>query len=753
MKIKLVLLTVFVTLSEMITAQQNLWSRASQKDLKNIREKSIRLSHYELANLNDDGLRKQLLNTPERSEKKSVKGSFIKFPDGKGKIDTYEVFEASTMHPDLQKRFPDIRSYVGSQVNDPATKISFTYDPYFGLNATIQSTTGIRYIDSYSYDNKIYVLYERKEAESQEKFKCSFKDNHDQPLSNQINGNTVGKTINDGLLRKYRLAITSTARYTSYIAQQAGVGSGTDTQKKAAVLSAVNTAVNRINQVYEKELSVTLQLIANTDQLFFIGTDTFVAGDDDQMTNQNVIVTNNIIGLNNYDIGHVFTQWTENQGLASTPSVCTNDKASGVTGSVNPVGDPFVIDYVSHEIGHQFGGNHSFNNVYRSNPESAMEPGSGSTIMGYAGINPPDVQSHSDPYFHAISIKEINTWITSGGNCGVNTTTNNHAPTANAGLDKTIPVNTPFVLTGIGTDADNDAITYNWEQMDKEQRSMPPKPISSEGPMFRSILATSDPSRYFPRLSTIVQGYDPNVIDVTDFRTWEKLPSVERILNFSLLVRDNNPVGGQTGRDDIKLTVSDEAGPFVVTSQNTAGTVWNIGESKTITWNVAGTNLSPVNTANVRILLSTDGGLTFPHVLVASTPNNGTYTFNVPGNLGATSNARIMIKAIDNIFLNVNKTNFIINSTLGTSEVEKVKTGIKIYPNPSKGIFTIETESGKGFSYTIFAIDGKLVTAKKEVTSGKTHEEVNVSHLPTGTYIIQLDKEGQKISRKLLIKK
>ncbi|MGK6341721.1 reprolysin-like metallopeptidase [Chryseobacterium sp. DT-3] len=749
---KLLLLTSLLLLSGTAVAQQNTWSRTGQKTVKETRERGVRTLEYQLVNLNTEELKHQLSLAPDRDRLSSEKGVLVKFPNDQGTFDTYEIFEASTMHPDLQARYSDIRSYVGQRLGDPTTNIRFTYDPYFGLNAVVKGIKGMYYIDSYSQDNKTYMVYDRKNAVSQSRFDCLFKG--ESPLANLV-PDMHGKTVVDGLMRKYRLAITTTTEYTAYAALQAGVGGGTDAQKKAAVLAAVNLVVARLNQVFENEISVSLQLVANTDLLFFIASDTFDPLDAYQMIDENVTVTNNAIGVNSYDIGHVFFQATQgnDNGLAYTPSICDSDKAGGVTGSEIPVGDPFVIDYVAHEMGHQFGANHTQNNGCNRNTATSVEPGSASSIMGYAGICSPNVQNNSDAYFHAVSIREMYTRITGGGNCGMNTASGNNEPTANAGPDKTIPMGTPFALTGVGSDPDGDAITYNWEQIDTGAATMPPRPTNTVGPMFRSMWATTSPTRYFPRLSTIVEGYDPTIIIAGNYRAWEKLSTVARPLTFSLLVRDNKPVGGQTGRDDIQLTVSTAAGPFTVTSQNAGGIVWNAGTTQTITWNVANTNAAPVNTANVTILLSTDGGLTFPHTLVASTPNNGSYTFNVPGGLGNSSTARIMIKAIDNVFLNVNTTNFTINSTLGTSETEKAEEGIKIYPNPSKGIFTIETEAGNGISYTVYAMDGKLVNATKEVKGSKIREEVNLSGLPSGVYIVQVEKDGQKISKKLVIKK
>jgi len=755
MKKNLLFLAGFLAISGSAWAQQNQWTKVSEKNVRDFREGNITVSEYKLLSLNKDELSDQLSAAPDRSRISTAKGVLIKFPNDQGAFDTYEVYEASTMNAGLQSRYSDIRSYIGTKAGEPSSTIRFTLDPYFGLNAVVKNTKGIYYIDSYSQDNKIYRIYDRKNASSQSRFACLV--NEDEILKQTSDGGLQNKTVIDGLLRRYRLAITTTTEYTAYISQQAGVGGGTDAQKKAAVLAAVNLVVARLNQVFENDISVTLQLIANTDSLFFINTDTFDALDAGQMIDQNITVTNAAIGINNYDIGHVFFQASQgnDNGLAYTPAVCNNSvKAGGVTGSAAPVGDPFVIDYVAHEMGHQFGANHTQNNACNRNTATSIEPGSASSIMGYAGICSPNVQSNSDAYFHSVSIREMYLRITGAGNCGVNTATGNNEPTANAGPDRTIPIGTPFALTGVGSDPDGNAITYNWEQIDAGAALMPPRPTNTIGPMFRSMWGTTSPTRYFPRLSTIVEGYDPSVLTASNYRSWEKLPTAARTLNFSLLVRDNNPVGGQTGRDDIQLTVSAAAGPFTVSSQNTAGITWTAGQQQTVTWNVANTNAAPVNTANVSILISMDGGLTFPHTLVASTPNNGSYTFTVPNGLGNSSNARIMVKAVDNVFLNVNAANFTINSNLSTGESEK-EDGLKIYPNPSKGIFTIESDSKTNISYSLYAMDGKLVHPKKEVSrnGGKIVEKVNVSDLPSGVYIIQVDQQGQKISKKLMINK
>ena len=750
MKIKLLFFAFLIFLSGSIFAQQNHWSKASEKSIGELRDRGSRVSKFEIFNLKKDEFKNHLSKAPSRDALPMKKGIFINFPDSNGGFGTYEVLESTNMHPDLQNRYADIKSYMGIKVGDPLSTVRFTYDPYFGLSASFKNADGMFYVESYTKDNNTYIVYDRKNAVSLNNFHCLVdEDNMNKEISTSTN---INKTVVDGLKRRYRLAVTTSTEYSNYISTQAGVATGTDAQKKTAILAAVNLAVARLNQVFENDLSLRLILIPNTDLLFFLTTDTFTAPNTGQMLGENNTVTNAIIGAANYDLGHIFYQGGGG-GLASLSSICGSGKAGGVTGTTDPVGDPFVIDYVAHEMGHQLGGNHTQNNNCNRSTNNAIEPGSASTIMGYAGICAPDVQNNSDAYFHANSIREMYTTITGSGNCGLNLASGNNEPTADAGLDKTIPKETPFALTGIGTDPDGDAITYSFEQMDKEVGVMPPRPTNPSGPMFRSLKPSTVATRYFPRLSTIVEGYDPTMINSNDYRSWEKLSSVNRVLNFSLLVRDNNAFGGQSTRDDIKLTVTTSAGPFIVTSQNVDNVIWELGKPATITWNVANTTAAPVSTPNVQILLSKDNGVTFPIVISDKTPNDGSFIYDVPKGLGKIDKtARIMIKAIDNVFLNVNSKPFSINST--EPETINVFTfpEIIVYPVPSyDGIVYIKGLTTEDVTYSVYAMDGKLIIPKKTLPTGNIFERINLSGVPNAAYIIKLENETGSFTKKLII--
>jgi subtilisin-like proprotein convertase family protein len=590
----------------------------------------------------------------------------------------------------LQDRFPEIRTYTGVGITDPSAMMKCDLTPK-GFHAMILSRTqNTVFIDPYTWEDKEHYVsyykkdYTRKEAPT---FTCQTEtalfDEADVPT-----GTSPDYAGDCGNLRKYRLALSCTGEYAQF-------HGGT----KPLVLAAMVQSMNRVNGVYEREVGVTMTIIANNDLIIYLtaSSDPFSNGSGSTMLGENLTTCNNIIGTANYDIGHVFS--TGGGGVAELGCVCKSSKARGVTGSSQPIGDAFDIDYVAHEMGHQFGGSHTFNNSCGGNISTAhaMEPGSGTTIMGYAGICPPDIQAHSDDYFHAITLQQIGILTSTGtaNSCAQKIANNNNSPVVNAGADRTIPKSTPFALTAVGSDPDNDPITYCWEQMDPESGTQPPAATNAAGPMFRSFLPVAAPIRYFPRLVDVINNATPQ---------WEKLPSVARNMKFRVVIRDNHTGGSCTKEDDMVVTVSGAAGPFLVTAPNTLVT-WYVGETKSVTWSVNNTNLAPVNCANVKISLSTDGGFTYPVVLAASVPNTGTADVSVPNNVSTT--CRVKVEAVGNVFYDISNQNFKIEAPLTPTFVLNASTASLAVCAGNNATFTLNSQALAGFTNAVqFSMTG-----------------------------------------------
>ncbi len=623
-------------------------------------ERTVYPKKYKTYQLNLNALNQLLIYAPIRTATVKESKTIVKFPDADGNLIDFEVLEASVMAPELALKFPNNKSYVGYAVADKSTSIRFSLNQ-LGLYAAIFKTgKQTQYIDPNSKDRLNYTVYSRSNSgEQNQPFVCSTLAIESPPIL------AVAKTFNanDTKLRTYKLAVATTGEYSQFHINTAGLNSATDTEKKAAVMAAITTTITRVNAIFERDVALTMVLVANNDQLIYLDgtTDPYTNNNGNTMLTENQTNINTVIGSPNYDIGHVFS--TAGGGIAVMNSPCTSSKAKGVTGQTNPVGDAFDVDFVIHEMGHQFGATHTFNGDSGScsggnrNDATAVEPGSGSTIMAYAGIcAPQNVQSHSDDYFHSVSIQQIFTSISTGfNNCGISSSliNNLNAPTVNAYDDVVIPKSTPFILTANALDADNDVLTYTWEQTDNQITSIPPIATATGGAIFRSITPGTSPSRYFPEINTVLAGQTAN--------TWEVLPSVSRTLNFDVTVRDNVLMGGQTARDSKKVTVDANAGPFTISSQSTH-VIYDVGSTQIITWNVANTDKAPINCSDVDLLLSTDGGQTYPIILASNVANNGSYTVLIPDN--PTNTARIMVASVGNIFFNINTSNFSIQQNL-----------------------------------------------------------------------------------------
>lgn len=738
------LIVFLLLLSFGLQAQNALWTKASPSETQN-RQKAYRNSmpqDFNLFKLNTTAFKNLLATAPDRFS--GTSNVIIELPTNDGETQRFRVYEASVMEAPLQAQHPNIRSYVAQGIEDASAVARFSISSV-GANVMISSPNySTIYIDPYTSDKNYYISYNINTLPAYSgDFECNTVDHEiiDMPEAN--------RNANDGILRTFRLALACTGEYAQYHLNQQGIDPGaTDAVKKAAVLSAMNVSVTRLNGVYERDVALTMIIVANnTDIIFLIaGSDPYTNNNGSTMLGQNQTTCDNIIGTANYDIGHVFS--TGGGGIAQLRSPCVNgNKARGVTGLPSPIGDNFNIDFVAHEMGHQYGANHTFNNSCGGNinPSTAFETGSGSTIMGYAGVCAPNVQSHSDDYFHGISIQEMWTNIKNGqGQCGAQSPTNNLPPTADAGPDYRIPKGTPFILRGTATDPDaGDVLSHCWEQVDSQSAPQPPQNTSTVGPAFRSIDPLPSPDRYMPALATVLAGNTQS--------TWEVVPQVGRSLRFRYTVRDNAAIGGSSARDDMFVTTDPTAGPFVVTSQNTA-TTWTTQTTETVTWDVAGTDVAPVDSPNVDIMFSTDGGLTYPVAVALGVPNNGSALVNVP-NLNTTT-GRLMVISSNNIFYDLNNGVITVTGTVGVEEFSFEN--FAVYPNPSNGSFNLSFKpaTNDNIEVSLYDLRGRIISQSTfdDVSASNTFsKQLDYNYVESGMYFLVV-KNGNKVTTKKVVK-
>lgn len=620
----------------------------------------------------------------------------IHLPDPEGGTMAFRYWRNGLMPRELVERYPDIMAFSGAALDQPGVAFRMDLTPH-GLHAMVMDREkGWWFIDPYVFGDPGAAMSYRREhfhkVLPEDFVRCSYEEVNDieaeavrtQQWMQQMEGQRAG----DCQLRTYRLALACTGEYANFH------GSNASNNNRSLALAAMVTTMNRVNAQFERDATLTMVLVPNTDDLIFLSpsSDPYSNTNGGQMLGQNQTTCDNIIGSANYDIGHVFS--TGGGGVAYLNSPCNNGlKAGGVTGQPNPVGDPFDIDYVAHEMGHQYGGNHTQNNACNRASVAAYEPGSASTIMGYAGICSPNVQSNSDPYFHAFSMQEMAANVTVGtsSSCPQTNALINLPPTVSAGPDHAIPFSTPFVLTATGSDPDMDQLTYCWEQMNNQVSTQPPQSTSTVGPNFRSLLPTTDTQRWFPALPAVVAGQSP---------TWEVLSSVGRTFNFRVTARDDKPDGGCSDEDNMVITVAANAGPFLVTQPNT-NVSWEAGTLRTVTWDVAGTTASPVSCANVDILLSVDGGFTYPFTLATATPNDGSQQVQLPLLASTVNTARIMVRGSGNVFYDISNSNFTINAPSVPSFVLEVQEPFQQVCKPEAAIYQVQTTSIASFAQPI----------------------------------------------------
>lgn len=661
------------------------------------------------------------------------KTQLITIPLPEGGMATFELTPSPVMAPGLAAKFPELMSYRGVDIDNNANTGRFNISPT-GLSGMFMYQGEWTFLSPQKQSaDAQHLSYYRKHAAGNIQRPLYETDSLSVPGSLAKSVQTSGllaKTSGDEI-RTYRLAVSTSGEYT-----QANGGTN-------GAMAELDRLINRVNQIFLTDLSIQFELIENNDLLIFTdaSTDPFSNEDSEADLEANQTTIDDTIGVENYDIGHLLN--TNGGGLAFVGVTCLDTfKAQGYTGSSRPNGESFYIDLVIHEFGHQLGASHTFNaiesgsctggNDGQRNSGAAVEPGSGSTIMAYAGIcNPQNLQNNSDPYFHPWSITSIRQRVTGFGACGFTTDPDNVVPeVTNTQATYQIPANTPFLLTATASDADDDALTYGWDQINPGGRNGGTPTRTSVGedngfnPLFRSYSPTSSPSRYFPRLTDVLNG-------TSTFG--EALPSTTRTLNFEVVVRDN--LGG-VDSEQVEIEVTDTGEAFAVT-QPEAAITWDGDSTQTIEWVLAGTDLAPISCTNVDIMLDVDGDNQFNTMLASGVPNSGTAQVVAPS--AVSDRARLMLKCSDNVFYAVNPGPFTLTS--GSEPVAPVITGQQVITMEEDDTLTVafdlldvsdpDTNYPEGFSLTVgtgndYSVNGNVISPDPDF-NGQISADVSVN--------------------------
>ncbi len=730
-----------------VGATIDMWQRLDRASAKSSLGQSrlpVKDEYYGVFSLDEGLLEATLAGAPDEfATVGKTENHQIMLPMPDGTLQAFRVWESSVMEPALAAEFPEIKTYVAQGVDDPTATARLDRTP-LGFHAQILSASGAVYVDPYrTGDTATYISYDKRGLKKAgRQFECLV-DDVAGPIAPEVENAEKfggdGRTslyANGGTLKTYRLALACTGEYATAVCNHNGVA-----VTVANTMAAMTTSVNRVTGIYEREVSIRLVLVANNSSIVFTNatTDPYSNTNASQLLSQNQTRCDSAIGSANYDIGHVFS--TGGGGLAGLGVVCrAGQKAQGETGSSTPYDDGYDVDYVAHEMGHQFGGNHTFIGTQGScsgngNASTAYERGSGSTIQAYAGIcGSDDLQPHSDDYFHTISLNEITNYTTSGaGTCSVNTSTGNTVPTLTIGANYTaVPVGTPFTLTAqSASDANGDALTYCWEdyQLGSANRYRPRPP-------------TTGSSRTIPQISDVLAGSNSTTWETTATQTTGSART------FRCTVRDNRAGGG--AYTSSTMTVTFVAGAFSVSAPNTAVS-WAGNSSQTVTWTKGGSTA-----ANVKISLSTNGGSTWTTV-VASTANDGSEAITVPNTPSTT--CRIKVEPTDNIYFDVSNVNFTITSG-GTPTpdfaLSAAPGSVSIAQGASGGSTVSSTISG-GFNSAVAlsasglpsgATAGFSPSSIAAPGSGSSTLTINVgAATPAGTYTVVVTGSGGSLTR------
>ncbi len=759
MKLILPAIALVLCLGTNAQSGDNHWNASTDKNVALTGKRQIVPNKYLVYNLNLANLKTQLATAP--NEKTTIinnSNCIITLPAPNGEMQLFKVVEAPIMEPALAAAYPDIKTYSIKGITDVYANGKIDVNE-FGFHGMIRTINGDFFIDPYCLQNTAdYITYYTADfvKPEQDRLPEVGLENSDEQPKKKENVTSLQSTALmppaacvGANLRTYRLAVACTGEY-------AVAATGSTTPTIAQTLAKIVTSVNRVTGVYETEAAVRLVLVATETMVIFLNgtTDPFNNTNATTLIGQSQTVITASIGTANFDIGHTFS--TGGGGLANLGCVCsTSNKARGITGSPSPVGDPYDIDYVAHEMGHQFAGNHTFNASAGAgscsgnrNAATSVEPGSGVTIMGYAGIcGSQNLASNSIAYFHATSYDEIVnfTQLGAGNGCAVTSTTGNQPPVVTVSGNFFVPANTAFTLTGSATDPNSDPLTFSWEERDAGTASG--NWNSGSRPFFRSYNPTASSTRMFPPQSQMLNNQYQSLIG-------EYMPTTAQTLNFRLTARDNKMGGGGVCYAQSSVSVSATSGSFAITYPNSTGIAWGMGQQQNVTWNVNGTDVVPVNSPFVNILISYNSGITFT-TLVANTANDGIELITVPTLTAGVTTCRIKVESANSIFFDVNNPDFeIAASVMGLPDASAGNAlGVLVLPNPFTNDFQLKVGALSSSSKTEVIITDVLGKVIKQITYDKVSildERIDLSDFKAAVYFVTVTNNNTKTTTRVI---
>lgn len=722
-------------------AQNPTWNRIENpKDEKVANRLNLDLNKVHFFELNSSQFTESTSSATLRKDIGKNDATIIDLPGLDGKLESFEIYEAPVFAPELSAKYPSIKSYVGFSLDNRGVRLRMSTS-HNGIK------TMISYIDEptvfmepLSKKSDEYIVYSKSALDDIiDDFQCEIVPH----INEKAGKSNITSKVNEGgannqTLQKFRLAASATGEYTAYYGNEVDA------------LAAINADMTRVNEVFETDMAVTFELIANTNLVIYSNGGSDPYSDYENNDNWNSELENNlnlVIGLANYDVGHLFGKAPDGFGSGGNAGcigcVCGDGKGSGYTFGGTP-DSPRFWTVLTHELGHQVGANHTFS--FRSEGTGVnSEPGSGTTIMSYAGSGgvPTNdyVETSREFRFHFQSIKQVLDNLSSKS-CQTTEVITNNPPVADAGSDYNIPKGTAYILKGTATDPDRrDNLTYCWEQIDSGIVNWENfGPTLTSGSMNRVFPPKTSGDRYIPMLSSVLEGNTTRTKPSSGDQ-WETVSNVARTLNWALTVRDrdiSSSTGAQSSYDTMEITVEDVE-PFTVVNPAS----WTQGDTVNIEWNVGQTSNGTINCQTVNIFLSTSGGNVFETTIASNVPNNGSYAYTVPA-IPDTQNARILIEAADNIFYDVNDFNFSISSTPDFFIANR-----KLNPIECKG-------TSASFTFDYFAINGfseNTVFSATNVPSGAsvafsptnlstsgtvTMTFSNLDAVPQGNYLFSL---------------